>query len=196
MKKVFFFLLTIVTYNGVTAQNVGIGTSTPTDKLHVAGNIKADTIKPNGIKLTPNAGNGKILISDAAGVGTWQASSNLAAAGNIGYGVWGDCATNGNISEYQPVTDATGEANDRFGNSVSISGNYAIVGANANQGSASIFHWDGKSWVLMQTTTDAAGAAGDDFGYSVFISDDYAIIGARSGSHLYGSYRVRYYLVK
>jgi hypothetical protein len=86
MKMLFFLLLIILVYNVVTAQNVGIGTTTPTEKLQVTGNIKADTIKPNGIKLTPNAGNGKVLISDAAGVGTWQASSVLAGAGNIGYG--------------------------------------------------------------------------------------------------------------
>jgi FG-GAP repeat len=185
MKKFFLFLLIVITYNAVTAQNVGIGTAIPTERLQVAGNIKADTIKPNGIKLTPNAGNGKVLISDAAGVGTWQASSNLAGAGNIGYGVWGDCATNGNISEYQPVADATGEANDNFGRAVSISGNYAIVGtahddvgANTNQGSASIYQWDGSSWVLMQKITDATGAAGDYFGISVSISGSYAIVGA------------------
>jgi hypothetical protein len=106
MKKLFFLLLTVTTHQITIAQNVGIGTTAPTEKLQVAGNIKADTIKPNGIKLTPNAGNGKVLISDAAGVGTWQASSSLAGAGNIGYGVWGDCATNGNISEYQPVADS------------------------------------------------------------------------------------------
>jgi FG-GAP repeat len=185
MKKLFFLILTVTAHQITTAQNVGIGTTAPTEKLQVAGNIKADTIKPNGIKLTPNAGNGKVLISDAAGVGSWQASSILAGAGNIGYGVWGDCATNGNISEYQPVADATGEAGDRFGNTVSISGNYAIVGAslddvgaNLNQGSASIYQWDGSSWVLMQKITDATGAANDNFGTSVSISGNYAIIGA------------------
>jgi len=185
MKKFFFLFLTVTAHQITTAQNVGIGTTAPTEKLQVAGNIKADTIKPNGIKLTPNAGNGKVLISDAAGVGTWQASSNLAGAGNIGYGVWGDCATNGNISEYQPVADATGEANDNFGRAVSISGNYAIVGAshddvgaNTNQGSASIYQWDGTAWVLMQKITDATGAASDFFGISVSISGNYAIVGA------------------
>lgn len=165
------------------SQNLGIGTTTPVEKLHVAGNIKTDTLKPNAIKLTPNAGIGKILTSDANGNANWQ--NNSFASGNIGYGVWGDCATNANISEYQPVADATGAVGDNFGNSVSISGNYAIVGsplnnigANDNQGSASIYKWNGDSWIFMQKITDATGAAEDRFGYSVSISGNYAIVGA------------------
>lgn len=54
------------------AQNVGIGTTRPTEKLHVAGNVKADTIKPSAIKFTPNAGEGKVLTSDATGNASWK----------------------------------------------------------------------------------------------------------------------------
>jgi FG-GAP repeat len=161
--------------------NVGIGTSTPAEKLQVAGNIKADTVKPNAIKFTPNAGTGKILTSDAAGNANWQA---LSAGGGVGFGSWGDCSTN-SISEYNPVADASGAAGDKFGTSSSISGNYAIVGAYADdgaaggdQGSASIYQWNGSNWVLMQKLTDATGAANDYFGYSVSISGNYAIVGA------------------
>ena len=171
----------MITDNGT---GVGIGTTAPGEKLHVAGNIKGDTVKPNAIKLTPNAGNGKILTSDATGNASWQTSST-SAGGNIGFGVWGDCATNGNISEYNPVTDSTGGFSDQFGFSVSISGNYAIVGApyddvgaNVNQGSASIYQYNGTNWVLMQKITDATGAAVDEFGFSVSISGNYAIVGA------------------
>lgn len=85
----------------------------------------------------------------------------------------------------QKIIDATGSAGDYFGSSVSISGNYAIVGAsyddigaNADQGSASIYQFNGSNWVLMQKITDGTGAAGDVFGYSVSISGNYAIIGA------------------
>lgn len=49
------------------AQNVGIGTNMPGEKLDVNGNVKA-----SGIQITTNPGSGKILVSDANGFGTWQ----------------------------------------------------------------------------------------------------------------------------
>jgi hypothetical protein len=52
------------------------------------------------------------------------------------------------------------------------------VGANADQGSASIFQFDGSSWIFIQQLTDPTGAAFDDFGWSVSVSGDNAIIGA------------------
>jgi FG-GAP repeat len=89
---------------------------------------------------------------------------------------------------FKKLTDATGQANDNFGYSVSISGNYAVVGtygddigANASQGSASVYKFDGTDWVFMQRLTDPVGQANDEFGYSVSISGNSIAIGATSG---------------
>jgi hypothetical protein len=184
MKKIclifyFYFFLSYFLFS----QNVGIGTTTPIEKLHVAGNVKADTVKPNAIKLSPNAGAGKILTSDAEGNANWQ-TINSTAGGSVGFGPWGDCSTNA-IGDYNPVVDTTGAASDFFGRSVSISGNYAIAGAygddgpaGIDQGSASIFQYNGSNWVMMQKIFDATGAPGDFFGWTVSISGNYAIVGS------------------
>jgi hypothetical protein len=82
------------------------------------------------------------------------------------------------------LTASDGAADDYFGQSVSISGDYAIVGAYydddsaSNSGSAYIFKRDGTSWSEQAKITASDGAADDRFGVSVSISGDYAIVGA------------------
>ncbi|HEX8737838.1 MAG TPA: hypothetical protein VF721_21080 [Pyrinomonadaceae bacterium] len=90
-----------------------------------------------------------------------------------------------NWTERQQLTAADGAADDRFGFSVSISGNTVIVGAyqddigsNSNQGSAYIFIRSGTIWSQQAQLTAADGAANDQFGISVAISGETAIVGA------------------
>lgn len=67
------------TSSGLTvsnSNNVGIGTTSPAQKLDVAG-----TVQMTGFKLPTGATGGYVLTSDASGIGTWQA-----AAGGIGGG--------------------------------------------------------------------------------------------------------------
>jgi hypothetical protein len=83
-----------------------------------------------------------------------------------------------------------GQVGDNFGISVSISGEYAIVGApydegteGINQGSASIFKRNpgNGNWELQGSKIlDPDPGYNDQFGYSVSISGDYAIIGAHN----------------
>ena len=87
-------------------------------------------------------------------------------------------------SQQAKITASDGAAYDYFGDSVSISGDYAIVGAgcdddNGNSsGSAYICKRDGTAWSQQAKITASDGAAYDYFGDSVSISGDYAIVGA------------------
>ena len=89
------------------------------------------------------------------------------------------------ISEFK-ITASDAEVSDFFGNSVSISGDYAIVGAIADDddglesGSAYIFKRSGTSWAQEAKLLASDGSSGDEHGYSVSISDGYTIVGARN----------------
>lgn len=87
------------------------------------------------------------------------------------------------------LTASDAAAEDRFGNSVGISGDYAIVGANGDDlagdftGSAYVFRRTGPNnvWDAGTKLTAMDAASGDFFGRSVSISGDYAIVGAWGG---------------
>ena len=92
---------------------------------------------------------------------------------------------NGTIwSQQTKLTASDGAAYDHFGRSVSISGDYAVIGAygdddnDSDSGSAYIFHRTGTTWSEQAKITASDGVAGDSFGHSVSISGDYAVIGA------------------
>ena len=74
-----------------------------------------------------------------------------------------------------------GAAGDQFVVSVSISGDYAVVGASGDDsGSAYVFKRAGTSWAQEAKILPSGGAASAFFGVSVSISGDSAIVGARN----------------
>ena len=91
----------------------------------------------------------------------------------------------GNWSEVQKLTASDGAVEDKFGWSVSISGDYAVIGAygdddnGMNSGSAYIFERDGAgNWSEVQKRTASDGAEGDRFGYAVSIVGNTVVVGA------------------
>jgi len=80
-------------------------------------------------------------------------------------------------------------AGDYFGCSVSISGDYVIIGAaydddkGDDSGSAYIFRRSGATWQSLQKLTVLDGAANDLFGGEVAIDGDYAVVGAIDNDH-------------
>lgn len=84
--------------------------------------------------------------------------------------------------------------NDRFGISVAISGDYAIMGAlndddpvGTDPGSAYIFVRSGTIWTQQAQLFASGAAAGGRFGWPVAISGDTAIVGAPAHDGLVGS---------
>ena len=83
------------------------------------------------------------------------------------------------------LVQPAGASSDYFGSSVAVSGDTMIVGAyrddvgaNVDQGSASIYRWAGSGWAFEATLTASDGAAGDLFGGIVALSGDTAIVSA------------------
>ena len=88
--------------------------------------------------------------------------------------------------EQAPLISADPAAGGAFGHAVSLSANYAIIGAPTEDilgqeevGAAYVFQRNGAAWNLLTKLTAFDGAAGDEFGYSVIARGDYAAIGAR-----------------
>ena len=83
------------------------------------------------------------------------------------------------------LTASDGALGDRFGNSVSLSGDRAIVGAfydndlGFDSGSAYVYERQGDdSWLEVDKLTASDGTVGDHFGTSVSLSGDRALVGA------------------
>ena len=84
-------------------------------------------------------------------------------------------------TEQATLLAGDGAAGDQFGQSVSVSGDTAIVGAGGNAtftGAAYVFVRSGTSWTKQATLLAGNGAANDYFGISVSVSGDTAIVGA------------------
>jgi len=86
-----------------------------------------------------------------------------------------------NWTQQAKLTASDGVAHNRFGWSVSVSGDTALIGAyeyNSYQGAAYVYTRSGSNWRQQAKLTASDGVQGDNFGYSVFVSGDTALIGA------------------
>ena len=89
-----------------------------------------------------------------------------------------------NWVEQGKLTASDGAAFDNFGRSVSLSGDYALIGASGDDesgtvpGSTYIFRFNGLNWVEEFKLTASDGAPGDRFGQAVSLDGDFALVGA------------------
>ncbi|MBD2701941.1 FG-GAP repeat protein [Spirosoma sp. BT702] len=124
-------------------------------------------------------GNAVAISGDYAIVGAANKTVNSNSAQGAAYVF----ARTGSTWNQQLLTANDGVANDDFGTSVSISGDYAVIGAasktigsNQYQGAAYVFKRSGSSWIRQQSVTD--NSTSDTFnGSSVGLSNGTFIIG-------------------
>lgn len=105
----------------------------------------------------------------------WFISVCLSVWPSLSWGAW--------TQEAKLLPD-DGATLDLFGSAVSISGDYAIVGAPSHDGlgdkagAAYIFQWDGRNWAQTHKLEASDGAAGHRFGYAVSLDSSFALVGA------------------
>ncbi|MES2774062.1 MAG: FG-GAP repeat protein [Bacteroidota bacterium] len=155
------------------AQNLGIGTSSPGQKLHVNGKIKvaddattpsAGTIRWNSTSQDFEGFNGTQWLSLTAGsTNTQGTSSDL-----------------GRLKDYTAIGNPIPVTNDRMGSSVDISGEWAVVGCRSEgvAGAIHVYKRVGIDWLHQQKLTPAVITAGGAFGGAVAIDGNYLIAGS------------------
>jgi len=149
--------------------------------------VRSDSIWSQTARLTPGDaaagdlfGSSVAVSGDTMVVGAPTNDTNGVDAGSAYVFVregstWTEAAT---------LTPDDGAAGDRFGCSVSVSGDTVIVGAyldgdnGGSSGSAYVFVRSGWTWSQAAKLTPHDGAAFDLFGVSVSVESDTAVVGA------------------
>jgi hypothetical protein len=144
----------------------------------------------------------KLLASDGAGHDFFGSDDSVAVSGDTAVvGAYGN-DDNGSESgsayvfrydgsewvEEAKLTASDGAYGDRFGRSVAVSADTAVIGAvfdDRGTGSAHVFRYDGSDWVKEAKLTASDGAWGDQFGRSVAASGDTVVVGGYGSAYVF-----------
>ena len=139
----------------------------------------------NGFGSSVSISGNKAVIGsylDSYPIGPWVSGAGSAYFLHWDGSTW---APSGKITAAVPAED------EQFGTSVSISGDWALVGANGNNvsgpysGTTYVFYWDGSAWMQHSQLFAATPAQYENFGGSVSINGERAIVGAPGGEAAY-----------
>ena len=129
------------------------------------------------------------IFGDMALVGAPNADTDDADVNQVGTGVvyvftW----SSGSWTKAATLTADDGANDDRFGAAVSLSAEWAVVGAPGNDnaggsyaGAVYVFRLFAGSWTQKEKLLATGGAASDSFGGSVSVYGDYIVAGAHKG---------------
>jgi hypothetical protein len=155
---------------------VGVNTTSPVSSLDVNGTIKVGSSNHTPVKGMIRWND---VTSDFEGYNgiKWLSLSKSNSQ-------WGNLAP-AKATESSKVVASDRAIESEFGSTVSIMGDYAIIGSGGatigtktNQGAAYIFKNEGGQWIQQAKLVASDGNTDDVFGHSVSLSGDYAIVGA------------------
>ncbi len=138
----------------------------------------------SGVKLTPTGSADSDIFGTSVSI-----SGDFIIVGAVETGAIGSQIGKAYVFRRTAVNSWTQEAKllasdplagDQFGNSVSISGNYAIVGAfgkNSGEGAVYFFHRDSSGTWSSGVKKTSGSSSSYKFGRSVAIDGDYAVVG-------------------
>jgi hypothetical protein len=169
--------------------NVGIGTTTPAEKLEVNG-----TVKMTGFQLTGSRNAGDVLTSDASGVGTWQPETGDVSSVSAGRGLTGGATSGDATLDLEVPLDLSGESPSGaiiWGTNITANG-FGVRGENTFYNSYG--HLGGPAYgVYGRSNNNNVGYVGHvDYGvysensngnYGYLAGDDHAVHGYNSGGN-------------
>lgn len=88
------------------------------------------------------------------------------------------------VTQSQLLLASDGQSDDMFGNSLAVSGDFAVFGTpqdddiNNNSGAAYIYEKTGTTWNFSEKLTASDSESADRFGEAVDIDGDYIVVGA------------------
>jgi len=177
-KLLLIFLLSFIIFHSIYSQSnsVGIGTTTPNNSAI----LDLQSTSKGFLMPRLSTAQRKAIASPAQGLLVFDTDKSCLYI--FDGTAWQSISIAGGYSIPFIEREATDGADaDHFGFSVSISGNYAVIGApndNNLQGSAYIFFKQGGNWIQQAKLTASDGMPSDKFGFSVAISGDFAVVGA------------------
>ncbi|MBL6962298.1 MAG: T9SS type A sorting domain-containing protein [Bacteroidetes bacterium] len=141
------------------------------------------------------------IYGDYAIVGAWEEDEDVSGSNTMdGSGSAYIFKNNsGTWSQLQKIVASDRAVEDFFGNSVAISGDYALIGAYGEDhdgsgnnsldesGSVYIFKNNSGTWSQLQKIVATDRDSFDYFGFSLAISGNYAVVGAYYEDYVYGS---------
>jgi hypothetical protein len=191
MKK--HFIISVILISGIClfnisfAQNVGVGTATP----HSSAILDIQSTNKGASLPTMTTAQRKAIATPKVGLLVFDIDKNTVFMYDGAQ--WQALLFSASQGALPPIerSASDGASSDFFGSSVSISGNYAVVGApnadiegDLNRGAAYVFFRDGSVWTQQAKLISSDGEPGDGFGLSVGISGDYIIVGAHAHNSL------------